>query len=103
MDSVSHSLKRYATKLLAGNYPIRLVAVWGQRKNGRITQPVGCLLPAGCTPQIVAEQFTALASLLIEQGIQQICGQPQHNFLLALADQLTRKTGNGDGAVIGIA
>jgi type VI secretion system protein ImpL len=63
----------------------------GQRKNGRITQPVGCLLPAGCTPQIVAEQFTALASLLIEQGIQQICGQPQHNFLLALADQLTRK------------
>ncbi len=63
----------------------------GQRKNGRITQPVGCLLPAGCTPQIVAEQFTALASLLIEQGIQQICGQPQHNFLLALADQLTRE------------
>lgn len=63
----------------------------GQRKNGRITQPVGCLLPAGCTPQIVAEQFTATASLLIEQGIQQICGQPQHNFLLALADQLTRK------------
>lgn len=63
----------------------------GQRKNGRITQPVGCLLPAGCTPQIVAEQFTALASLLIEQGIQQICGQPQHNFLLTLADQLTRE------------
>ncbi|WP_228745369.1 hypothetical protein, partial [Klebsiella pneumoniae] len=25
------------------------------------------------------------------QGIQQICGQPQHNFLLALADQLTRE------------
>ncbi|WP_142994044.1 hypothetical protein, partial [Klebsiella pneumoniae] len=63
----------------------------GNEKNGRITQPVGCLLPAGCTPQIVAEQFTALASLLIEQGIQQICGQPQHNFLLALADQLTRE------------
>ncbi|HFR4613426.1 TPA: ImcF-related family protein [Klebsiella pneumoniae] len=92
MDSVSHSLKlRY--EALGWKLPLYVWSLYegGNEKNGRITQPVGCLLPAGCTPQIVAEQFTALASLLIEQGIQQICGQPQHNFLLALADQLTRK------------
>lgn len=92
MDSVSHSLKlRY--EALGWKLPLYVWSLYegGNEKNGRITQPVGCLLPAGCTPQIVAEQFTALASLLIEQGIQQICGQPQHNFLLALADQLTRE------------
>lgn len=92
MDSVSHSLKlRY--EALGWKLPLYVWSLYegGNEKNGRITQPVGCLLPAGCTPQIVAEQFTALASLLLEQGIQQICGQPQHNFLLALADQLTRE------------
>lgn len=92
MDSVSHSLKlRY--EALGWKLPLYVWSLYegGNEKNGRITQPVGCLLPAGSTPQIVAEQFTALAPLLIEQGIQQICGQPQHNFLLALADQLTRK------------
>lgn len=80
MDSVSHSLKlRY--EALGWKLPLYVWSLYeGATKNGRITQPVGCLLPAGCTPQIVAEQFTALASLLIEQGIQQICGQPQHNF-----------------------
>ncbi len=92
MDSVSHSLK-LRFEALGWKLPLYVWSLYegGNEKNGRITQPVGCLLPAGCTPQIVAEQFTALASLLIEQGIQQICGQPQHNFLLALADQLTRK------------
>ncbi|MDQ5752004.1 ImcF-related family protein [Klebsiella variicola] len=92
MDSVSHSLKlRY--EALGWKLPLYVWSLYegGNEKNGRITQPVGCLLPAGSTPQIVAEQFTALAPLLIEQGIQQICGQPQHNFLLTLADQLTRK------------
>ncbi|WP_460196106.1 ImcF-related family protein [Klebsiella variicola] len=92
MDNVSHSLKlRY--EALGWKLPLYVWSLYegGNEKNGRITQPVGCLLPAGCTPQIVAEQFTALAPLLIEQGIQQICGQPQHNFLLALADQLTRE------------
>lgn len=80
MDNVSHSLKlRY--EALGWKLPLYVWSLYeGATKNGRITQPVGCLLPAGCTPQIVAEQFTALAPLLIEQGIQQICGQPQHNF-----------------------
>ena len=91
MDSVSHSLA-FATKLLAGNSPLRLVAVRGGNEK-KMDVSSACRLPVttGCTPQIVAEQFPALASLLLEQGIQQICGQPHTLFLLALADQLTRE------------
>ena len=59
--------------------------------SGRVTQPVGCLLPAGCTPQTLARQVTVLIPALTTRGIQQICGEPQHHFLLALADQLARE------------
>ncbi|MDU7297154.1 MAG: ImcF-related family protein [Klebsiella pneumoniae] len=57
MDSVSHSLKlRY--EALGWKLPLYVWSLYegGNEKNGRITQPVGCLLPAGCTPQIVAER-----------------------------------------------
>lgn len=92
MDSVSHALKlRY--EALGWKLPLY---VWSQHPRageqaGRVTQPVGCLLPANCSPQTLAGQLTGLIPQLTAQGIQQVCGQPQHNFLLALADQLTRK------------
>ncbi|MEE9952750.1 type VI secretion protein VasK [Enterobacter quasihormaechei] len=57
----------------------------------RITQPVGCLLPAKCTPQALVEQLASLVPQLTAQGIQQMCAKPQHNFLLSLADLLIRK------------
>ena len=56
----------------------------------RVTQSVGCLLPAGCTPESLPAQLTALVPPLISQGIRQISHNSQHHFLLALADQLTR-------------
>jgi len=59
----------------------------------RITQPVGGFLPAGCRPDRLATQLQALVPGLISQGIQQVCGAPQHHFLLSLADYLTRDLG----------
>jgi len=57
----------------------------------RVTQSIGCLLPAGCAPDTLPAQLAALAPQLISQGIQQISHDAQHHFLLALADQLTRE------------
>lgn len=90
MDNVSHSLK-LCYEALGWRFPLYVWSLYegGNKKNGRIIQPVGCLLPTGRTPQIVTEQLIALVPLLTEQDIQQICGQPQYNFLLTLADQLT--------------
>lgn len=90
MDSVSHSLKlRY--EALGWKLPLYVWSLYeGQRKNGRITQPVGCLLPAGCTPQIVAEQFTA-GVVTDRAGHPADMRATTAQFLLALADQLTRK------------
>lgn len=63
----------------------------------RVTQPVGCLLPAGCSPDRLAAQVQALVPKLIAQGIQQVCGSPQHHFLLSLADRLTRNLSDISG------
>lgn len=92
MDSVSHALKlRY--EALGWKLPLYVWSLHPRagEQAGRVTQPVGCLLPANCSPQTLAGQLTGLIPQLTAQGIQQVCGQPQHNFLLALADQLTRK------------
>lgn len=59
MDSVSHSKATLRSSWLETTLYVWSLYEGGNEKNGRITQPVGCLLPAGCTPQIVAEQFTA--------------------------------------------
>lgn len=91
MDSVSHALKlRY--EALGWKLPLYVWSLHPRagEQAGRVTQPVGCLLPANCSPQTLAGQLTGLIPVTA-QGIQQVCGQPQHNFLLALADQLTRK------------
>lgn len=92
MDSVSHALKlRY--EALGWKLPLYVWSLHPRagEQAGRVTQPVGCLLPANCSPQTLAGQLTGLIPQLTAQGIQQVCGQPQHNFLLTLADQLTRK------------
>lgn len=54
----------------------------------RITQSVGCLLPASCKPEELRVLLAALVPELIEQGTQQVITRSQHLFLLQLADQL---------------
>jgi len=56
---------------------------------GRVTQPVGCLLPSGCRPDRLNAQLQALIPGLVTQGVQQICAAPAHHFLLSLAHRLT--------------
>jgi type VI secretion system protein ImpL len=57
----------------------------------QIAQAAGCLLPAGCSAEGLAQQLQMLSAQLIDQGILQICDSTQHNFLLTLADQLIRE------------
>lgn len=57
----------------------------------RITQSVGCLLPAGCKPDELSAQLAGLVPSLIEQGTQQVSNNTHHQFLLQLADQLARR------------
>lgn len=81
MDSVSHALKlRY--EALGWKLPLYVWSLHPRagEQAGRVTQPVGCLLPANCSPQTLAGQLTGLIPQLTAQGIQQVCGQPQHNF-----------------------
>ena len=59
-----------------------------QDKKPRITQPVGCLLPAGCTPDELSEQLAGLVPGLIARGTQQLSADPRQPFLLQLAAQL---------------
>ena len=54
----------------------------------RITQSVGCLLPARCKPNELKTRLAELVPPLIEQGLQQISHCTQHRFLLKLANQL---------------
>ncbi|WP_039058498.1 ImcF-related family protein [Enterobacter sp. Bisph1] len=89
LDTVSEAITaRY--KLLGWRLPLY---IWSLQQSGseagRITQPVGCLLPAGCRPENLNTQLQALIPELVSQGIQQVCGAPQHHFLLSLAERLT--------------
>ncbi|WKZ90742.1 ImcF-related family protein [Chimaeribacter arupi] len=54
----------------------------------RITQSIGCLLPAGCPPDELAAQLAGLVPGLIAQGTQQTCADTNQPFLLQLAAQL---------------
>jgi len=89
LDAVSDAIHvRY--ELLGWRLPLY---VWSLQQSsneaGRITQPVGCLLPAGRHTHTLNTQLQALIPDLVTQGIQQICGAPQHHFLLSLAERLT--------------
>ncbi|MGC6031491.1 ImcF-related family protein [Enterobacter kobei] len=63
----------------------------GGAQAGRTTQPVGCLLPAGCRPEALNGHLQALVPELIPPGVQQICLDTEHHFLLTLADRLATR------------
>lgn len=62
-------------------------SAWNQRD--RDTQPVGCLLPNGCTPDRLAASLHQLTPRLTQQGMKQVLANPRHDFLLRLAEQLS--------------
>ena len=55
----------------------------------RVTQSVGCLLPAACNGEQLAHWLSCLLPELVSQGTQQICGHTRYQFLLRLAEQLS--------------
>ncbi|WP_193161817.1 ImcF-related family protein [Enterobacter ludwigii] len=63
----------------------------GGAQSGRTTQPVGCLLPAGCRPEALNGHLQALVPELIRMGVQQICLDTAYHFLLTLADRLSAR------------
>lgn len=91
MDSLAASLNaRYDT--LGWQLPLYVWSLHtraGQQAD-RITQAVGFLLPSDSRPEGLSNQLVTLTPGLIAQGIQQICTKVKHNFLLNLADQLSR-------------
>ncbi|MBE3538799.1 type VI secretion protein VasK [Enterobacter cloacae complex sp. I7] len=92
MDSLSHAI---CARMEALGWKLPLY-VWslharGGKPEGRITQATGCLLPAGCRAEGLAEQLSTLTADLTSQGLQQTCSEVKHNFLLSLADQLIRE------------
>lgn len=91
MDTLAASLSARYT-VLGWQLPLYVWSLHARagQQEGRITQPVGCLLPPGCRAEGLGNQLATLTPGLVAQGIQQICTKVQHNFLLSLADQLSR-------------
>ena len=92
MDSLSHAISA-RMEVLGWKIPLYVWSLHPRagKPEGRITQAIGCLLPAGCRPEGLTEQMSALTSNLTSQGLQQTCDDVKHNFLLMLADQLIRE------------
>ncbi|MBJ3590117.1 type VI secretion protein VasK [Salmonella enterica subsp. enterica serovar Saintpaul] len=92
MDSLSHAISE-RMETLGWKLPLYVWSLHPRagKQEGRIVQATGCLLPAGCRTEGLAEQLAALTPVLISQGLQQTCNDVKHNFLLRLADQLIRK------------
>lgn len=92
MDSFSHAISA-RMEALGWKLPLYVWSLHPRagKPEGRITQATGCLLPAGCRTEGLAEQLSALTPDLTSQGLQQTCGEVKHNFLLTLADQLIRE------------
>ncbi|MGG6177519.1 ImcF-related family protein [Pantoea allii] len=95
MDSLSHAISA-RMETLGWKLPLYVWSLHPRagKPEGRITQATGCLLPAGCRTEGLAEQLSALTPDLTSQGLQQACGEVKHNFLLTLADQLIREPEN---------
>lgn len=89
MDSLSHAISA-RMETLGWKLPFYVWSLHPRagKPEGRITQATGCLLPAGCHTEGLAEQLSALTPGLTSLGLQQTCGEVKHNFLLTLADQL---------------
>ncbi|MBZ7303775.1 ImcF-related family protein, partial [Klebsiella michiganensis] len=62
---------------------------WSQ--DARVTQTVGALFPARATPAGVESQLRAILPSLRERGIQQLCAEPSHDFLLRFGRQLEKQ------------
>jgi type VI secretion system protein ImpL len=92
MDSLSHAIS-VRMDTLGWQLPLYVWSLHPRagKPEGRITQATGCLLPAGCRNEGLAEQLSALTLELTAQGLQQTCDDVKHNFLLTLADQLIRE------------
>ncbi|EBM9948372.1 type VI secretion protein VasK [Salmonella enterica subsp. enterica serovar Give] len=92
MDSLSHAISA-RMEALGWKLPLYVWSLHPRagQPEGRIVQATGCLLSAGCSPEGLAEQLSALTSDLTSQGLQQTCDDVKHNFLLTLADQLIRE------------
>ncbi|HED6269228.1 TPA: type VI secretion protein VasK [Enterobacter sichuanensis] len=89
MDTLSHAISN-RMDALGWKLPLYVWSLHPRagKPEGRIVQATGCLLPAGCSPEGLAEQLAALTPALTSQGLQQTCNEVKHNFLLTLADQL---------------
>ncbi|WP_330985141.1 MULTISPECIES: ImcF-related family protein [Enterobacterales] len=88
-DSIARQLtERY--KKLGWKVPLYLWEVqsyaWAQE--GRVTQPVGTLLPAHSTPDELVASLEDLPAHLVEPGIQQGVTDTRFAFLLQMAAQL---------------
>ncbi len=92
MDSLSHAISA-RMETLGWKLPLYVWSLHPRagQPEGRIVQATGCLLPAGCCTEGLAEQLSALTSDLTSQGLQQTCDDVKHNFLLTLVDQLIRE------------
>ncbi len=93
-DMMDSAAKAFAVRfdLLGWRLPLYVWSLHpaeGDNKD-RITQPVGCLLPAACKPDELNIQLTALVPTLIAQGTQQISASTRNQFLLQLAEQLAQ-------------
>ncbi|PVZ79330.1 type VI secretion protein VasK, partial [Serratia sp. S1B] len=89
MDNMARRVsERYRT--LGWKIPLFVWALqesaWDQQD--RISQSVGCLLPADCKGEELAQRLTQLLPTLTEQGAQQVLVDPRHDFLLSLAHGL---------------
>ncbi|MFO6296713.1 ImcF-related family protein [Rahnella selenatireducens] len=98
MDSVAKAFSA-RFELLGWRLPLYVWSLYSNVKDqdDRITQPVGCLLPAGCKTDELSAQLAGLVPDLIAQGTQQISANTRHSFLLQLADQLAHSPGSVAG------
>ena len=92
MDSLSHAISA-RMEALGWKLPLYVWSLHPRagKPEGRITQATGCLLPAGCRTEGLAEQLAVMTPELTSQGLLQTCSEVKHNFLLTLADQLIRE------------
>ena len=57
----------------------------------RVTQTVGALFPARATPEVLERQLSAILPSLRAQGLQQMCADPAHDYLLRFGRSLEKE------------
>ncbi|WP_312235479.1 ImcF-related family protein [Pseudescherichia sp.] len=62
--------------------------LWPQ--DSRASQTVGALFPVQATPERVEQQLCAILPSLRQQGMQQLCTNPAHDFLLRVGHSLEK-------------